>query len=378
MAPARLARTLIPGLLGLVLGSGGSTLSAESEPACGVGAAVRLVGLDTASGEALVSVAGREGESHLVAWRAGKGARSFPEPEGAGRFGGSVGPGPVFAFRRCGRECFQPLRFEEGAWRPLGEPLAAPAGTTVHATYDRSGAAWVVVHAAGGDRGLRQAWAFRRAGSEWRPAGRLEVTAAGVPGALPAPWLEDGIVSGTGLFRAEAPPEVWVEGLPAGASEPGARLVPLGASAAALLSAEGIVFRTADGGATWRRAAWKPWASGATESWERGRDYSLDLATGAVGDALPVVWFDRRLPGRESLVYTEMSADGAWREVARGPGRIPTTAGRDLFADTVARAASGRWSTLFGCVRSAGSPRLVTTTVVEGTVGGPELVRLGR
>lgn len=367
------------GPLGLValLHCGAPALAADG-PACGLGTGVHLVGLDTASGETLLSAPGPEGGSYLVAWRAGdEGARSFREAEDSGRFGGSVGPGPVFALRRCGDGCLQPVRFDDGGWRPLGEPLTVPAGTTVHATYDRGGSPWVVVHAAGGERGLREAWAFRRTGPEWRPAGRLQVTAAGAPGALPAPWLDDAVVSGTGLFRAGGPPRVWIEGLPAGAGEPGARLVPLEESAAALLSPDGVVFRTEDGGASWRRASWKPWDSGSAEPWEHGGDYTLDLATGAVGGPLPVVWFDRRLPGRETLVYTEMSAAGRWREVTRGPGRIPTSAGRELFADLVVRTSAGRWSTVFGCVRSGGSPRLVATSVVGGAVGGPDLVPVG-
>ncbi|MFP3940593.1 MAG: hypothetical protein ACLF0P_09830, partial [Thermoanaerobaculia bacterium] len=367
---SRILRTVLIPLTLVVLAGAGAPAPGAEGPACGRGTGVHLVGLDTASGKALLSVPGREEGSYLVAWTPGEGgARPVREAEGAGRFGGSVGPGPVFAFRRCGAECLQPLRRDGGSWRPLGEPLTVPAGTTAHGTYDRSGAAWVVVHAAGTERGTREAWAFRRTGPDWRPAGRLQVTAVGAPGALPAPWLEDGIVSGTGLFRAGAPPELWVDGLPSGAGEPGARLVPLGEAAAAVLVPAGRVFRTADRGATWRRTAWTPWTSGAAEPWTPGRDFTLDLATGAVGEALPVIWFDRRLPGRETLVYTEMSAAGRWREVARGPGRIPTSAGEDLFADSVLRTADGRWSTLFGCVRSAGSPRLVATTVVDGAVG---------
>lgn len=376
-------------LLGLLLALPLAAAWGASAPRCGLGAGVHLVGLDTASGEALFAVPGEDGGSWLVGWRQGaEGARAWREAEGAGRFGGSVGPGPVFAFRRCGKGCLQPLQIEtrtrdglrEERWSPLGEPILAPHAATVHGTYDLSGSPWTVIHgsAAEGREGFVGAWAFRLDGREWRPAGRLEVTAVAVPGALPAPGTPDAVISGTGLFSKRGEPQSWVTGLPAGRTGGGAQVLPLDAGrAAAFLSAEGSVYRSADGGATWHLASWRPWDTGTAEPWERGSDYSLDLATGVPGESLPVVWFDRRLSGRERLVLSEMTAAGRWREVATGPARLPTSAGEDLDVTHVLRGPGGRWSALFGCVRSEGEENLVIVETRDGEAKGPRLVPLG-
>lgn len=391
MRPA--AGAFLPGAL-LFLFALATPVASHAAPACGPGAGVHLVGLDTSSGEALFSVPGEEGGSWLAAWRPGEErARTVREPEGSGRFGGSVGPGPVFAFRRCGPGCLQPVHLEEGdeagGWTPLGEPILAPHAATVHGTYDLEGAPWTVIHgsaAATGKRapegsGLVSAWAFRLEGREWRPAGRQQVTAVAVPGALPARWLADAVVSGTGLFSAAGEPRSWVSGLPAGRGGAGAQVLPfgpVGRSSAAFLSAEGSVFRSDDSGGSWRLASWRPWDTGTAEPWERGTDYSLDLATGVPGETLPVLWFDRRLAGRERLVFSEMTVTGRWRELATGPARLPTSAGEDLVVTHVLRGAGDRWSVLFGCVSSGGEGNLVVVEVQDGEAKGPRLVSLGR
>ena len=363
---------------------------AAAGPDCSLGSGLHLVGMDTASGEALLSLPGTEGGSYLVAWRHGaERARAVREAEAAGRFGGSVGPGPVFAFARCGRGCLQPLQLEDGGWRPLGEPILAPHAATVHGTYDLDGTPWVAIHGSphtAGDRadaraGFVTAWAFRLQDREWRPAGSMDVTAVAVPGALPAPWLPDAIVSGTGLFSAAGEPRAWVTGLPAGRGGPGSQLLPFGrgggasgTTAAAFLSVEGVVYRSADSGGSWQLASWRPWDTGTAEPWQRGDDYSVDLATGVPGAALPVLWFDRRLVGRERLVFSEMTPAGAWRAVATGPARLPTSAGEELTVTHVLRGPGDRWTALFGCVASGGRPRLVVVEVTAGEVGAARLV----
>ncbi len=371
-------------LVALLLATGPAF--AATGPDCGPGSGIHMVGLDTASGEALFSVPGDEESSWLVAWRLGAvRARLHREPEGTGRFGGSVGPGPVFAFTRCGDGCLQPLRLEEDRWEPLGEPIVVPHAATVHGTYDLESAPWAVIHGTApgspAGSGSVSAWAFRLEGREWRPAGRLQVTAVAVPGALPAPWLADAVISGTGLFSAAGEPRSWVSGLPAGRGGAGAQILPFGRrgkTAAAFLSSEGSIYRSDDAGGSWHLASWRPWDTGTAEPWERGTDYTLDLATGVPGEALPVLWFDRRLPGREHLVFSEMTFAGRWREVATGPARLPTSAGEDLPVSHVLRGSGDRWSTLFGCVASGGEPRLVVMEVGHGEVGEPRLVPLGR
>lgn len=351
-------------------------------PDCALGAGIHLVGLDTASGEVLLSLPGAEGESYLVAWRQGaERARSFREAEEAGRFGGSIGPGPAFAFTRCGSGCLQPLRHEDGRWRPLGEPILAPHAATVHGTHDLDGTPWVVIHGsptADGDRaGFVSAWAFRLDGREWRPAGRMQISAVAVPGALPAPWLPDAVVSGTGLFSAGGEPRPWLTGLPAGRGGSGSQVLPFGPpgrTAAAFLSPEGSVYRSGDTGGSWHLASWRPWETGTAEPWQRGDDYSVDIATGVPGATLPVLWFDRRLAGRERLVFSEMTPAGAWREVATGPARLPTSAGEELTVSHVLRGPGNRWSALFGCVASGGAPRLVVVEVTGGEAGEAKLI----
>lgn len=363
----------------------GTASGAERGPECGLAANLGLVGLDTRSGDALLSLAAREDGSYLIAWRQGADrARLVREPEEAGRFGGSIGPGPVFAFARCGEGCLQPVSLtggrdrggEGGGWGPLGEPILAPRAATVHGTYDLAGRPWVVVHGSSDRPGFVTSWAFRLEGRDWRPAGRLEVTAVGVPGALPAPWFPSAVTSGTGLFPAEGEPRTWVSGLPAGRAGSGAQVLAFDRRGAVFLSPEGSIYRSADAGQTWQLTGWSPWPTGTAEPWRRGTDYTLDFPVGVPTAALPVLWFDRRFEGREALLYTEMTPTGAWRQVAQGPARLPTSAGEDLPVAMVLRGPGDRWSTLFGCVVSAGKPRLVVVEASGGKVGDPKLIPL--
>lgn len=378
-------RTLAPAL-GLALGllfapaleaAPPSEGAVQRGPECGLSAVPSLVGFDTAAGEALLSLPAREGGSYLVLWRQGaETARLFREPEGVGRFGGSIGPGPTFAVRRCGDDCLQPIRFDDGDWEPLGEPIAAPVAATVHATYDRSGHPWTVVHGSSDRPGLTRAWAFHLDGREWRSAGRLEVAALSPQGAVPAPWFPLAVVSGTGLFAATGEPRTWVSGLPADRGGTGSQVIAYDRKAVAFLSSDGLVYRSDDSGETWRLSSWTPWGTGEAEPWRRGTDFTLDLPTGVPSGSFPVLWFDRRLEGRESLVFTEMDAAGRWRQVAVGPARVPTSAGEDLTLALVLRSHDGRWSSLFGCVMSSGRPRLVVTELSGDRVSPPRLIPL--
>lgn len=344
-------------------------------PDCGVGSLVNLVGFDTSTGEALFSLSGSGGSSWLVAWKQGAGsARLYREPSDAGRFGGSVGPGPVFVFKRCGSGCLQPMRFEAGAWKPLGEPIVAPSTSTVHATYDLAGRPWAVIQSSAERPGFTHAWAFHLDGREWRAAGELDVTAVAVPGAAPAPWYDRAIVTGTGLFAADAAPRSWVSGLPSGRSGPGAQVVAFDRRAGAFVSPEGTVYRTADGGKTWSLSSWTPWGTGSAEPWRRGTDYSLDIPTGIPSGVLPVIWFDRRIQGEESVIFSEMTNGGRWRQLASGPADIPTSAGRDVSVLLVLRTVPDRWSMVYGCVRAGGDPRLVVVELDGKKIGTPKLV----
>lgn len=350
---------------------------AERGPRCSLSVVPTLVGFDTTAGEALLSLPAREGGSYLVHWRQGAvSARLFREPRDAGRFAGSIGPGPIFAVRRCGEACLQPVRFDDGDWEPLGEPIAAPAAATVHTTYDRSGHPWTVIHGSSDRPGLTRAWAFHLDGREWRDAGRLDVAAPSVPAAVPAPWLPRAVVSGTGLFPASGEARPWLATLPAEGSGTGSQVVAYDREATAFFSPEGLVYRSDDAGETWRRSSWTPWETGEAEPWRRGTDFSIDVPAGVPAGSLPVLWFDRRIEDRESLIFTEMDAAGRWRRVGVGPARIPTSAGEDLTLALVLRSEAGRWSSLFGCVMSSGRPRLVVTELSGDRVSPPSLIPL--
>ncbi len=359
-----------------------SSAPAAHGPRCDLDTPLNVASFDTASGEALVALPGADGGAYLVAWRPGGAAARIARTPGDGPwFGGSIGPGAPFVFARCGAGCLQPIVLRDGAWSPLGEPIALPSAATVSGTYDRSGRPWVVVHGpvpeTAGRPGFVTAWGFRLDGEEWRPRGRIEVTSAGTPAALPAPWLDDAVVSGTGLFSARREPTTWVTGLPAGGHGAGSQVVPLSERQAAFVSADGVAFHSADGGATWSRASWQPWSTGTAEPWTRGKDFSVDRPLAGSQDVLPLVWFDRRLTGHEALLLTEMSAAGRWRQVATVPARVPTSAGEDLEVSSVLLDGEGRWTVLFGCVTSGGTPSLVVAGLADGRVAAPRLVPVG-
>ncbi len=352
-------------------------LPEDDGPRCDLGTPLNPASFDTATGEVLLALPGRGTGAYLVAWKPGAtSARILREPAAGAWFGGSTGPGAPFVFARCGTGCLQPIGLRDGAWAALGEPIAMPSAATVQGSYDRSGRPWVVVHGPAERPGFVTAWAFRLEGREWRSRGHLEVTAAGTPAALPAPWLEDAVVSGTGLFSAGAAPRTWVGGLPAGGHEPGSQVVPLSEREIAFLSADGVVFRSGDGGTSWSQASWRPWSTGTAEPWVRGRDFTVDRPLAGSQGLLPLVWFDRRLADREDLLLTEMSGAGRWRQVGAGAGRVPTSAGEDLDVSAVLRDGQGRWTVLFGCVTSGAKASLVLSQLTDGELGAPRLVPL--
>ena len=356
-------------------------LPAEPRPRCNVDAPLNVAAFDTASGEVLVALPAAGAGAYLIGWRPADAAATIERTPSAGPwFGGSTGPGAPFVFETCGSGCLQPIIARDGAWKPLGEPLSMPSAATVAGTYDRSGTPWVVVHGPAPDSApgghFVTAWAFRLEEGEWRSRGHLEVAAAGTPPALPAPWRDDAVVSGTGLFSAGESPATWVRGLPAGRHAAGSQVVPLAEHVTAFLSADGVVFRSEDGGATWSQASWRPWATGTAEPWTRGRDFDVDRPLAGALGLLPLAWFDRRLPGRESLLLTEMSAGGRWRRIGEGPARLPTSTGDELDVSAVLRDGEARWTILFGCVTSGGQPSLVLSEASGGDPSAPRLVPL--
>ncbi len=258
---------------------------------CDAATALTPVGLDTASGRVLLAVpplgAGSKarGDGWLVELAPGaESARAWRDPAAQlrGRFGGSVGPGPVLALRPCGDSCLQPVRWQAGAWTPLGESLPLPSVSTAGLTYDLTGAPWIVIHRAAEREAAGQvkAWAFRLEGREWVPKGHLTVAAVGDLQAMPAPQRKDGVLSGTGLFAASGAPETWVAGLPSLPPAKQGQLIALGGGFAGYLSADGAIYLSGDTGKTWRRSTWTPWGTGTTGIWRQGNDFWVDLPLG--------------------------------------------------------------------------------------------------
>jgi hypothetical protein len=344
---------------------------------CDSTAALTLIGMDTDNGLMLFAVAGPGGGagSWMVELQAGaREARALPERPGV-RFGGSVGPGPVLAVESCGSGCLQPVRFDHGGWEPLGEALALPSASTAATTYDASGAPWLMAHAAAAQEGQYQVFAFRYEGREWKSRGGLVVTAVGQPQALPAPQRRDGVVSGTGLFSASAPPTTWVQGLPGVPPSRRGQLLALTGTEAAYLSGDGVAYLSSDGGKTWRRSTWTPWGGGDTTGiWRQGSDYGIDLPFGDHRGALQLAWFDRRSPAAERVVLTRLGTGGAWTQLADAPTDVTTRSGEHLPVTQLLLPRADTWVLLSGCAATATGSGLVLRTFEKGQLSEPRFV----
>src|SRR3569623_225369 len=137
--------------------------AAAAPPICDGSTALTLIGMDTSSGRTLFAVAPiAEGQTSWIVELDGDGreARAWPDNP-KGRYGGSVGPGPVIAVTPCGPACIQPVRWSSGIWEPLGDSLSAPTASTADPTYDQTGAPWFLLHGVSSTAGQEQTWAFR-------------------------------------------------------------------------------------------------------------------------------------------------------------------------------------------------------------------------
>ncbi|HXU33712.1 MAG TPA: hypothetical protein VN851_24340 [Thermoanaerobaculia bacterium] len=355
---------------------------------CDASAALTVIGVDTASGQTLLALSPAEtAKGNPAGWvieldaNADR-ARAFADPA-TGRFGGSVGPGPVIAAQPCSGSCLQPVRWSEGMFRPLGEPLSAPAGATSAATYDAGGAPWFVLLAnlpgdgkktgvAGGDL---QAWGWRFDG-EWSERGHQVVSAVGDLPAAPAPGQTDGIVVGTGRFRAGAPPALWAAGLPALPAERRGQLLALSERDAAYLSSDGAVYGSTDAGASWKRSTWTPWGPSTAGPWHPGTDYWVDLPLGERRGALQLAWFDRRVPSQEKLILARRDPDGTWVAQVEAPSTIRTKDGDNLAVSHVLLPREGRWLLLSGCVATKEGSGLVLRTFDGRKLSEPRFVAI--
>jgi len=347
-------------------------------PICDGSTSLTLIGMDTAAGRTLFSIPPiGEGQSAWIVEvdSAGREARVYPD-DAKGRFGGSVGPGPVMAASPCGPSCLQPVRWKDGTWEPLGDSVTAPSAVTFAATYDRTGAPWVVLHAHGAAEGQFRAWAYHLENREWQSRGSAEVTAVGEPQALPAPQRKDGILTGTGLFSASGPPEAWVTGLPSLPANRRGQLVALTGTSAAYVSGDGVVYLSDDSGKKWRRSTWTPWgAKDAVGIWRQGSDYWVDLPFGDHQAALRLAWFDRRRPSDEVLVLTRLGTKGDWIRLADAPAEVKSKNDEHLPVTQVL-VQGDTWLLLSGCAATAEGSGLVLRAFDGKAVSAVKLLPL--
>jgi hypothetical protein len=362
-----------------------SAMTAEaSGPVCGSTNPLTLIGIDTTSGATLFSAPAVGGGSPWLIEIDGGGSRArlFPDT-GKGRFGGSVGPGPVLAAAPCGANCLQPVSWTGSAWQPLGEPLRVPTATTVSSTYDRTGAAWFLVQFPARQNGSVQVEAFRLKGQDWESRGSLAVTAVGQPAALPAPQRKDGVLAGTGLFSASGRPENWVTGVPSLPANRRGQLIALTGTSAAYLSADGVVYLSDDSGKTWRRSTWTPWggmegADATVGIWRQGSDWWVDLPYGDHEGTLKLAWFDRRVPSEEKILLTRLGRNGQWARLSEARSEISTRS-ETLSLSQILVPKGDVWILLTGCVSASGvrnSSSLVLRVFRDGKLSDAKLVKL--
>ncbi len=364
--------------------------AAEARTICDASDALTVLGVDTAAGQTLLTLTPRTqapdspAASVIELDALAERPRAYVDrPDG--RLGGSVGPGPVLAVQPCprpGGSCLQPVRWSEGAFRPLGEPIVTPAGATAAATYDAKGTPWIVLLAPApkGASGATsestdlKAWAWSFDG-DWREQGSQIVSAVGDLPAAPAPGASGGIVVGTGRFGA-GPATTWARGVPALPADRRGQLLALSEVDAAYLSADGVVYGSADAGATWKRSTWTPWGQGTTGSWRQGTDYWIDLPLGERRGSLQLAWFDRRVPDQERLVLTRREANGDWTPLIEAPSAIRTKSGERLAVSHVILPQAGKWLLLSGCVATKEGSGLVVRTFDGRKLSEPKFVAI--
>lgn len=348
-------------------------------PVCGSTNPLTLIGIDTTSGAMLFAApAVGQGTPWLIELAAdGSRARLFPDRT-KGRFGGSVGPGPVLAASPCGANCLQPVSWTGSDWQPVGEPLRVPTATTVSSTYDRTGTAWFLVQFPAKQDGSVQVEAFRLKGQDWESRGALAVTGVGQPAALPAPQRKDGVLAGTGLFSASGRPESWVTGVPSLPANRRGQLIALTGTSAAYLSADGVVYLSDDSGKTWRRSTWTPWGVSGSDStvgiWRQGTDWWVDLPFGDHEGSLKLAWFDRRVSSGEKILLTRLTPNG-WVRLSEAKSEVSTRS-EVLPLTQILVPRGDTWLLLTGCVASQNVSSLVLRVFRDGKLSDAKLVKL--
>lgn len=351
-------------------------------PVCGSNTPLTLIGIDTTSGMMLLNVPALGPAGPWVVELSGDGSRARLHADRTkGRFGGSVGPGPVIAAAPCGKSCVQPVRWAGGSggggWEPIGDPLVLPAAINAAPTYDRAGAPWFLIQSPTAQAGAMRVQAFRLENREWKDRGTLTVTGVGQPPALPAPQRKDGVLAGTGLFSASGRPETWVSGVPSLPAARRGQLIALTGTSAAYLSGDGVVYLSDDSGKKWRRSTWTPWGGteGTVGMWRQGSDWWVDLPYGDHEGALRLAWFDRRLPAEEKILLTRLGGNGDWIRLAETRSEV-STRNESLGLTQILVPKGDTWVLLTGCVTTKGASSLVVRTFDGKMLSEPRMVRL--
>lgn len=360
---------------------------APAGPVCGSSNPLTLIGIDTTSGATLFHAPPVGSGNPWTVELSGDGSRARVHPDRLkGRFGGSVGPGPVLAATPCGDNCLQPVGWKGGTWEPVGEPLRVPTATTVTSTYDQTGTAWFLVQFPAKEDGSVRVEGFRLKGRDWESRGALTVMAVGQPAALPAPQRKDGVLVGTGLFSASGRPEHWVTGVPSLPAARRGQLIALTGTSAAYLSADGVVYLSDDSGKRWRRSTWTPWGKPGKEGepdstvgiWRQGSDWWVDLPFGDHQGALRLAWFDRRVPAEEKILLTRLTQKGDWVRLDETRSEIRTR-NEALGLSQILVPKGATWILLSSCVNVSGEggKSALALRVFDGTsVSSAKLVPL--
>ena len=348
---------------------------------CDSNTALTPIGVDTQAQHVLFALPSRSGAGGAERWvldvdLAHGAVRAVASQSGEAPFAGSTGPGAVLAAVRCGAKCLQVVRFRDGGWQRLGEPLLASDASTVHLTWDRAGAAWAVLHAIDKSGGVA-ATAYRLDGADWASKGAALVRAVGNPGAAPAPAPEQGITSGDVVFGSTGKPRRFVTALPKLVGAASGQLVWLGGGSAVHLGSDGLLRTTADGGASWQAVHWQPMTPGqGALAWRPGVDYWIELPDGERTAPLAAVWNDRRSAEAQLFFAVQDAAAGPWRVEVTTPQGILTKAGERLPYNHVFRFAGDRWALVTGCVARQDGADLAIRRVAGGKLGPPELLRV--
>lgn len=379
-AGSRAGRRTAAALLALAL-AGGGALRAET-PVCGATATLTPIGIDTSAGLALLSLAGGgEGEKRWIIEIGELGADSssaqaYPDTV-AGRYSGSVGKGKILSVAPCGASCLQVLRWDQGRWQSLGEPLSAPASSSASATYDGAGAPWLLLQQRGETPDSTRVLAYRLEHGDWMHRGSMVATGVGEPGGHAVAEQPDAVTLGSALLSASGPAKSWLEGLPAVPPDRRGALIRLGAADAAYLAADAVLYRTTDGGKRWQRSTWAPGGrEGLVGSWRQGLDFSVDVPYGAQGATLDLVWFDRRGSKEERLYLTRLNPPDRWETLADLPAEVKTKGPEPFPVTHVLKPGNDRWLILFGCAATAEGSGLIVRILTGKELSAARFVPL--